>query len=256
MELTSSSIPHPRVAQPPPPGLAQAAPVADRPGLAPAPAVLRQFQARQSSLPVLLVAPPQHAARDRVIRSLRRPEPPTRLDYATPDDLGAILGLIEEASRWLKAQGKDQWAEPWPNREQRDARVLRGLVNKKTVIVRHGDSAAATVTMANWHNPNVWVGGSCTADLTERAVYLHRLITARKYAGRGLGESLINWAAERARAKYGARWIRIDVWTTNTDLHRFYQKIGFEPCGRCPDPSYPSGALLQRPIEARRRLPT
>ena len=67
--------------------------------------------------------------------------------------------------------------------------------------------------------------GACECDLTERAVYLHRLITARKYAGHGLGGSLVNWAAEHARAKYGARWIRIDVWTTNTDLHRFYQKL-------------------------------
>jgi len=171
-----------------------------------------------------------------------------RLAFATPDDLGAILGLIEEASHWLKAWGRDQWAEPWPSREQRDARVLKGLVNRKTVIVRQGDSAVATVTMANWHNPRVWMRGACECDLTERAIYLHRLITARRYAGHGLGELLINWAAGRARAMYGAKWIRIDVWTTNTDLHRYYQGIGFESCGRCPDPSYPSGALFQRPL--------
>ena len=171
-----------------------------------------------------------------------------RLAFGTRADLGVVLGLIEDARRWLKAQGKDQWAEPWPDEEQRDERVLMGLVNKKTVIVRQGDAPVATVTMANWHNPNVWVPGACACDLTERAVYLHRLITARKYAGRGLGELLIKWAAERARAKYGARWIRIDVWTTNDDLHRFYQKLGFEPCGKCPDPRYPSGALFQKPV--------
>ena len=225
-------------------------------GLTPAAFVPRQLQLGQFSRPAFLVAPRRQAAQDRVIRSLRRPEPPTRLEFATPADLGAILGLIEDARRWLKAQGTDQWAEPWPDQAQRDARVLKGLVNKKTMIVRQGDTAVATVTMANWHNPNVWVSGSCTADLTERAVYLHRLITARKYAGRGLGELLIDWAALRARAMYGAKRIRIDVWTTNTDLHRFYQKLGFEPCGRCPDPSYPSGALFQRPIAARSRVPT
>ena len=172
-----------------------------------------------------------------------------RLDFATPADLGAILGLIEEASRWLKALGKDQWAEPWPDRDRRDARVLKGLANKKTLIVRQGDTAVATVTMANWHNPKVWVKGPCTADLTERAVYLHRLVTARKYAGHGLGELLINSAEKRARAVYGAKRTRIDVWTTNTDLHRYYEKLGFESCGECPDPSYPSGALFQRSID-------
>ena len=175
-----------------------------------------------------------------------------RLEFATPADLNAILGLIEEASRWLKVRGQDQWAVPWPNRVERDARVLKGLANRKTVIVRQGDTAVATVTIANWHNPKVWVNESCTADLSERAVYLHRLITARKYAGHGLGESLINWAEKRARAKYRAQWTRIDVWKTNTDLHRYYEKLGFESCGECPDPSYPSGALFQRSINPRK----
>jgi GNAT superfamily N-acetyltransferase len=186
---------------------------------------------------------------------LLRRRKPLKLEFATPDDMDAILGLIEEARRWLKTKGKDQWAVPWPNRAQRDARILKGLVNRKTVIVRHGDTAVATVTMANWHNPEVWVKGSCTADLTERAVYLHRLITARKYAGHELGESLINWAEKYARVRYGAQRTRIDVWTKNADLHRYYENLGFKPCGRCPDPDYPSGALFERPIVAGRSMP-
>jgi ribosomal protein S18 acetylase RimI-like enzyme len=239
-------------------GLAWVTLLAARTGLAPAPAAPREFRLGQPAQPSSLLAPRRPSAqipvlRVPVIRSLRRREPPPlRLEFATPADLDAILGLIEEASRWLKARGQDQWAEPWPNREERDARVLKGLASRKTVIVRQGDTAVATVTMANWHNPNVWVSGPCTADLSERAVYLHRLITARKYAGHGLGESLINWAEKRARAKYRAQWTRIDVWRTNTDLHRYYEKLGFESCGKCPDPSYPSGALFQRSINPRK----
>ena len=129
-----------------------------------------------------------------------------------------------------------------------------GLVNRKTVIVRQGDVPVATVTMANWHNPNVWVNGACACDLTERAVYLHRLITARKIRGPRTGRVADQLGGRSgARAMYGAQWIRIDVWTTNTDLHRYYQRLGFESCGKCPDPSYPSGALFQRPL-ARERV--
>jgi GNAT superfamily N-acetyltransferase len=186
---------------------------------------------------------------------LLRLRKPLKLEFATPDDMDAILGLIEEASRWLKAKGKDQWAKPWPDRIQRDARIRNGLVNRKTVIVRHGDTAVATVTMAKWHNPKVWVSGSHTADLAEPAVYLHRLITARKYAGHGLGESLINWAEKYAYTRYGARRTRIDVWTENTDLHRYYENLGFKSCGRCPYPGYPSGALFERPIVPEGSMP-
>lgn len=239
-------------------GLAWVTLLAARTGLAPTPTPTApcEFQLGRDSEPPSLIAPRRPSAPILVIRSFRRRKPPPiRLEFATPADLDAILGLIEEASRWLKGKGKDQWAEPWPSREQRDARVLKGLVNRKTLIVRQGDTAVATVTMANWHNPKVWVKGSCTANLTERAVYLHRLITARKYAGHRLGESLINSAERLARAKYGAQRTRIDVWTTNTDLHGYYQKLGFKPCGKCPDPSYPSGALFERPIVPRRSMP-
>ena len=86
--------------------------------------------------------------------------------------------------------------------------------------------------------------------LAEWAVFVHRLITARKYAGRGLGAELIDWAGLRGQRLYGARWIRIDVWSTNQGLHDYYMKRGFQPCGFCADPAYPSGALFQKPVSA------
>ena len=244
-------------------GLAWVTLLAAKTGLAPAPAPTapREFQLGQPSQPAALLMPRWQSAPKPVITpvvKLLRLEKPLKLEFATLDDMDDILGLIDEASRWLRTKGKDQWAVPWPDREQRDARIRKGLVNRKTVIVRHGDTAVATVTMANLRNPKVWVEGSCTADLTKRAgraVYLHRPITARKYAGHGLGESLINWAEKYARARYGAQWTRIDVWTTNTDLHRYYENLGFKPCGRCPDRRYPSGALFERPIVTGRSMP-
>lgn len=169
-----------------------------------------------------------------------------RIALASTDDFAAVLGLIDEAAAWLRTKDTDQWAAPWPDRDKRDARVMRGLAGDKTWIVWDGDTAAATVTLAAKPNPRVWARPGCTCNLGERAVYAHRLITARSQAGRGLGAQLVNWAGLRARAEYGARWIRIDVWTTNAALHGYYQRSGFEPCGFCDDPEYPSGRLFQK----------
>ena len=55
-------------------------------------------------------------------------------------------------------------------------------------------------------------------------------------------------AGARAAAQWGAKWIRIDTWTTNTGLHDYYMKRGFEPCGFCADSNYPSGALFQKSV--------
>jgi GNAT superfamily N-acetyltransferase len=166
----------------------------------------------------------------------------------TPENLLALLGLIEERADWLRYKGTDQWAKPWPDERRRNDRVLKGLQVRKTWIVWDGDRPAATVTTATRANPAVWMTPHCQCNLAESAVYVHRLITSRDYSGLGLGEQLIDWAGLRAERVYAAKWIRIDVWTTNTALHDYYQSQRFSPCGRCPDPGYPSGALFQKPV--------
>ena len=169
-----------------------------------------------------------------------------QITLATTEDFDAILGLIDDAATWLRTKDTDQWAAPWPNRVARDARVMRGLAGKKTWIAWDGDTAAATVTLTPRLNPTVWSRPACTCDLSERSVYAHRLIAARSHAGLGLGAQLIDWAGLRARYEYGAGWIRIDVWSSNTALHDYYLRMGFEPCGICADPEYPSGKLFQK----------
>jgi GNAT superfamily N-acetyltransferase len=173
---------------------------------------------------------------------------PMQIARAGAQHLDVVLGLIEDARSWLWTKDTDQWEKPWPSPSARDARVLKGLQNGKTWIVWEEEKPAATVTIATAHNPAVWSEPECTCDLTERAIYVHRLITARKYAGCGLGAELIDWAGLRGRRKNRARWIRIDVWSSNTELHDYYKRNGFESCGKCADPDYPSGALLQRPV--------
>jgi GNAT superfamily N-acetyltransferase len=178
-----------------------------------------------------------------------------RIACAEPsaENLRAVLGLIEDARGWLWSKDTDQWATPWPSEDARDARVLRGLEGRKTWIVWDGDIPAATVTITPRKNPDVWSKPGCTCELAERAVFMHRLITARKYAGLGLGAELIDWAGLRGQRLYGAKWIRIDAWTTNKGLHDYYVKRGFEPCGFCADRDYPSAALFQKPVSAIRK---
>lgn len=168
---------------------------------------------------------------------------------ATPEHLNAIIGLIDEATEWLPAKGTKQWSKPWPDREARDARVWHGLELGATWIVWEvvcGIAVlAATVTVTGKPNPMVW--SPRDFNLGVRAVYAHRLITARRYKGWDLGAELLDWTGRRGRHNYGARSIRIDVWTNNEALHGYYVKRGFEKCGTCRDVTYPSGVLLQKP---------
>jgi GNAT superfamily N-acetyltransferase len=166
----------------------------------------------------------------------------------TDANLKTVLGLLDEAASWLRTKDTDQWKAPWPNEEQRDGRVEKALKGSKTWIVWDRDVPAATVTIAKRANPAVWPKSVCDQERIEPAVYLHRLVTARDYAGLGLGADLIDWAGRLAARQYGAEWIRIDVWRSNKGLHEYYEKRGFQAWGYCADPKYPSGALFQKAI--------
>jgi GNAT superfamily N-acetyltransferase len=160
----------------------------------------------------------------------------------------AIRHLVVEASRWLQAKGTDQWARPWPDEDGRKERISRAIAAGRTWIAWDGKRVVATLTVSPNHH-GIWPENA----RREPAVYVRRLTVSRSYGGIGLGSQLIDWAGLRASRDYGARWIRVDVWTTNTGLHDYYRGQGFEFCGLSPEPGYPSAALFQKPTQGIRR---
>jgi GNAT superfamily N-acetyltransferase len=160
-------------------------------------------------------------------------------------DYAATIGLIEAARSWLRTKNTDQWAQPWPSEEDRSHRIRAALEAGKTWVAWDGHTAVATIT-ADAEDSGVWP----TEMLAEQAVYVSRLVVSRRYAGGGLGAALLDWTAIRARDLYGARWMRVDVWTTNRALHSYYLRQGFVASGLCDTiPDYPSAALFQKPTD-------
>jgi GNAT superfamily N-acetyltransferase len=166
------------------------------------------------------------------------------LRRAAPHDIGVIFGLIDEAARWLRVKGTDQWAQPWPSREGRDRRILAGLRQGKTWIVWADTTPAGTITVDPEPNP-VWP----ERERQEKAIYVCRLVVSRRHGGIGLGAELLDWAGRSAIRDHGALWLRVDVWTTNYALHSYYEQQGFRFHALCANPHYPSGALFQKPTD-------
>jgi ribosomal protein S18 acetylase RimI-like enzyme len=167
---------------------------------------------------------------------------------AAPDDVPKILGLIGSSAAWLQEKKQtDQWARPWPNRDERDARVVQGIADRLTFMVEDDAGAViGTVTCREHGNDMLWT----EAELAEPAAYVSRLIVSRDHAGQGIGAALIDWAGARAVDSWGANWVRVDVWTTNAALHQYYKDQGFEHMRTLEfaDPwQYPSAALFQKP---------
>ncbi|WP_165958797.1 GNAT family N-acetyltransferase [Actinomadura sp. KC345] len=180
-------------------------------------------------------------------RRSRAPHRSYRIRTARTDELDDVLGLIDQAARWLEAE-KDttQWIRPWPSADDRRKRVYESLLNRETWLLFDGERPIGSVTIKLIGHEELWTA----SERETEAVYLHRLVIHRDYAGDGLGAELIDWAGRRgASLQQNAELVRIDVWTDNTELHAYYRRQGFQDVAiRTTSDNTPSGALFEKPL--------
>jgi ribosomal protein S18 acetylase RimI-like enzyme len=177
------------------------------------------------------------------------PQPPSQAFHIRPAemyDMPSIIGLIDDAARWLRTEKhSDQWQRPWPDEPARDQRIRRGIKVARTWIVENDDGLVGTVSFGRGGNKKLWT----LRERNQPAVYVSRLIVSRRYAGDGIGADLIDWAGQRGVVGWKAELIRVDVWTSNDELQAFYKRQGFTHVRtwQFNDPwDYPSAALFQK----------
>ncbi|KOG72936.1 GNAT family acetyltransferase [Streptomyces antibioticus] len=136
---------------------------------------------------------------------------------AQPQDVAKLLAFRKEAAAWLSRRGTDQWQRPYP------ADKLLETIEAGTVfMVRDGDATAATITVTPEAEAGLWT----EQELTEPCLFINKLTVARTHAGQNVGGRLLDWAGDRA-FRAGAKWLRLDAWTTNVGLQEYYLRQGF-----------------------------
>lgn len=157
---------------------------------------------------------------------------------ARRDELGTVADLWNAASARLGARGLDQWQ--YPVRTDN----IRMALDAGTcwIIEDAGGVPIGTVTVDDNADPQLWVPSDGPAD----ALYLHRLVVLESHSAREVGSAVIDWASRRAHAR-GKRWLRLDAWTSNEGLHRYYLRHGFRHVRTVVAPAIISGALFERP---------
>ncbi|MFE7036216.1 GNAT family N-acetyltransferase [Streptomyces sp. NPDC057621] len=167
-----------------------------------------------------------------------------RTEYLRPaaaEDVPALMALRTEAEGWLRTKGTDQWSDPETGRRAIDKWHANIDEGRAWVVVGEDQQVLATVSRGVVDR-DFWTD----ADQPETALYLYKLIVAREASGRHLGTRVVDWMS-RLAALEGRTWVRIDTWRTNTDLHAYYERLGFKHV-RTEAPSHRrSGWLAQRP---------
>ncbi|MCX5246978.1 GNAT family N-acetyltransferase [Streptomyces sp. NBC_00201] len=141
-----------------------------------------------------------------------------KITLAVPEDLPKLLAFRQEAAAWLSKLGTDQWSRPYPA-----DRLLETIESGTVFMVRDGDATVATITLTPDPEEGLWT----EQELSEPSLFINKLTVARTHAGRNLGGRLLDWAGDRA-FRASAKWLRLDAWTANEGLQRYYLDQGFE----------------------------
>ncbi|MDJ0346342.1 GNAT family N-acetyltransferase [Streptomyces sp. H10-C2] len=166
-----------------------------------------------------------------------------RITAALPEDLPQLLTFREEAASWLSRLGSDQWSRPYPA-----DRLLTTIEAGTVFMVRDGATTAATITLTPDAEEGLWSAD----ELLEPSMFVNKLTVSRMYAGRDIGAKLLDWAGDRTYHA-SAKWLRLDAWTTNDALQRYYLRQGFEHVRTVSEGSAVNGGprvsgwLAQRP---------
>ncbi|WP_316529657.1 GNAT family N-acetyltransferase [Kitasatospora brasiliensis] len=152
-------------------------------------------------------------------------------------DLPRLAALRAEAAAWIALEhGSAQWSCPY-DAERGLALIARGATVVAALAPR--GEAVATVTIRPAGSPRLWNA----EELACPAHYLSSFTVDRRYAGRGIGARLGDWAAWRA-ARAGAAVLRVNVWSDNTALHAYYRAQGWSWVRTATGSR--SGALFER----------
>jgi len=165
---------------------------------------------------------------------------------ARPDDLDRLCELLFQAVEWLASQGVDQWHDmvtPTGVTDRARRRYAQAIAAGTCYVIRSDGEIIGTFILDTYADPEFWTEPTAPFD----ALYVHRMIVARDAGGSNLGARMLDWAIKEAR-RQGRQFLRLDAWSTNERLHRYYRDRGFEQVRTLRLSHRGSGALFEKRV--------
>lgn len=158
-----------------------------------------------------------------------------------PDDVVELLAMFDDAVAWLSGRGQGaQWGtEPWSTVPSRVEYVRATLTDEESWVAQIGGRVAGALVLAGRAPAYVPPAG-------EPELYVRLLITARAFAGRGVGGVLLAHARGEARRR-DVRLLRVDCWAGGGGrLVDYYTGAGFTPTVTFDRDGWPGQLLEER----------
>jgi GNAT superfamily N-acetyltransferase len=151
------------------------------------------------------------------------PDGRINLRRATPDDVSALMSLMDSVLDWLVAHGRsEQWGTVPFSRIPGFSERFAGWVSQGVVTVAERDGkCVGLLAMAPAVPPRI-PGGL----VPEGSTFVHTVMSDRGPDGHGVGSALMAEAERRARDDK-APAVALDHWAGSAELARVYEKGGY-----------------------------
>ena len=142
-----------------------------------------------------------------------------------PEDVPAIMTLVEAAVRRLAAMGVDQWQDGYPNRGRIEQDVAEGI----GYVIEEADRVVAygAVILTGEEAYRAIEGRWLTEE--EDYVVVHRLCVAEEVVGQGFGRRFMEAAEQLSRGRVQS--FRVDTHADNRVMQSLLPRLGFQCCG-------------------------
>ncbi|GIF00056.1 GNAT family N-acetyltransferase [Paractinoplanes rishiriensis] len=169
----------------------------------------------------------------------------TRIRAGRPEDVPAVLELLDDAVAWLVSLGRtDQWGtRPLSANPRRVALTEEQARDGELHLAVDGDLVVGVLG----------VGGATeyVPPAVEPELYVRLLVTRRAYAAKGVGSFLLDHARRLARER-GVGLLRVDCFASeDRALVGYYERQGFTATDRF-EVTLASGQVWQGQVLAQR----
>ncbi len=131
-------------------------------------------------------------------------------------DIDTVLGILDEATIWLRNNGIHTVWKPGEFSRQ----TFLEQISREEVHLGLVQGEPAGTFILQWADPLWW--GEQPAD----AGYIHKLAIRPAYAGQGVGLQMLNWAEKKTKTQ-GKKFLRLNCMAEDRKIRDYYEKAGF-----------------------------
>ncbi len=158
-------------------------------------------------------------------------------------DMDRAIGVMQEAGKWIVDSGKKstKW---WKPENLNKEFLLRYLRPDEFYVVLVDGVPAAAAGLQIARNSQDWK--TVDGDNAQPALYIHWLCVSRAFAGKGIPQILMDFAATLAK-KQTIGLVRVDTDADEGKLRAMYESFGFA-LQKVQKEEYRRSALYQKQI--------